>query len=74
MFLAKQATSALGDKAYAEKEAAGGGGGLGPRWPKGLWDNSDGKHGLPMLTNKKKWHGWAQIENLTSSISCLQSD
>ena len=43
---AKSATSSHGDKAHAEKEAAGGGGGLGPRWPKGLWDNSDGKHGL----------------------------
>ena len=43
---AKSATSSHGDKAHAEKEAVGGGGGLGPRWPKGLWDNSDGKHGL----------------------------
>ena len=52
MFLAKQATSSLGDKAYAEKDAAGGGGGLGPRWPKGLWDNSDGKHGLHYQTKR----------------------
>ena len=51
MFLTLSAKSTSGDKASAEKEAsgagagAGGGGGLGPRWPKGLWDNSDGKHG-----------------------------
>ena len=45
------ATAALGggEKVSAEREGAsgggggGGGGGLGPRWPKGLWDNSEGK-------------------------------